>query len=63
MAKKSHPYIDAIKISALIFFSMILIIFFIAAYVNNKVADNPAVPIQEIEKNLTPPGKVYPRQN
>ncbi|MGI9346788.1 MAG: hypothetical protein ACR2PV_02220 [Gammaproteobacteria bacterium] len=61
MAKKSHPYIDALKISALIFFVLTLVIVFLALYVNAVAKENQTIDPARVEKNLTPPGHLYSR--
>lgn len=62
MAGKTHPYISSLVASSIVFFSILLVIICLALYVHGKSVEDPAVPQAEIEKNLTPPGKVYPRQ-
>ncbi|MGI9305673.1 MAG: hypothetical protein ACR2P5_00020 [Gammaproteobacteria bacterium] len=61
MAKKSHPYIEAIKISALVFGAAILFIFFLALFVAETVRDGRAIEPARTEKNITPPGRLYSR--
>ena len=61
MAKKSHPYIDALKISALIFLVLTLVIVFLALYVNAVAKENQTIDPARVEKNLTPPGHLYSR--
>ena len=61
MAKKSHPYIEAVKISALIFGVSILIIFFLASYVAAIVREGRTIEPARVEKNITPPGRLYSR--
>ena len=61
MAKKSHPYIDALKISALVFFVLTLVIVFLALYVNAVAKENQTIDPARVEKNLTPPGHLYSR--
>lgn len=61
MAKKSHPYIEAVKVSALIFGASVLIIFFLASYVEAVVREGKTIEPAKVEKNLTPPGRLYPR--
>lgn len=61
MAKKSHPYIEAVKISALIFFSSLLMIIFLALYVEAEVRDNRRIEPAKAEENLAPPGRLYLR--
>ena len=61
MAKKTHPYIDTAKISALIFGVTILIIAFLALYVAATVRESQTVEPARVEKNITPPGNLYSR--
>lgn len=61
MAKQSHPYIEALKISALIFFASILIIVFLALFVAATVREERVVEPARVEQNLTPPGRLYSR--
>lgn len=61
MAKKSHPYLEALKISALIFGATILIIVFLALYVAAEVRENRTVEPARAEKNIAPPGRLYSR--
>ena len=62
MGGKSHPYIDTLKVSALIFFSSILIIIFIALYIINVIAFTPDLTPEQARENTAPPGQIYPRQ-
>ena len=59
MAKKSHPYIDAAKLSALILTATILIIVFLAAFVVSVTKSNKTVEPMRVEQNITPPGRLY----
>ena len=61
MAKKSHPYIDALKVSALIFGVTILIIVFLALYVAASVRESRTVEPARAEQNVAPPGRLYSR--
>lgn len=62
MAGKTHPYIDALKISSLIFGAGILIIVFLVLYVAAEVRDRREVEPARVEQNLEPPGRLYGRQ-
>ncbi|MGI9297854.1 MAG: hypothetical protein ACR2QC_08140 [Gammaproteobacteria bacterium] len=61
MAKKSHPYLEALKISALLFGATILIIVFLALYVAATVREGRTVEPARAEKNIAPPGRLYSR--
>lgn len=61
MAKPSHPYLEALKISALIFGACILIIVFLALYVSATIEENRTVAPAVAEQNITPPGRLYSR--
>ncbi|MBE8158010.1 MAG: hypothetical protein HAW59_01255 [Betaproteobacteria bacterium] len=61
MAKKSHPYIEAVKISALIFFTTLLMILFLALYVAAEVRGSRVIEPAKVEKNIAPPGRLYLR--
>ena len=61
MAKKSHPYIEALKISALIFFTTVLIIVFLALYVVASVREGHTIEPARAAQNITPPGRLYSR--
>lgn len=45
----------------MIFFALVLLIVFTALYVRSKVSE-PELTRAASEKNLTPPGRLYPRQ-
>ncbi|MCH9758650.1 MAG: hypothetical protein K0U19_06025 [Proteobacteria bacterium] len=62
MAGKTHPYLQTAYTSALVFFALVFIIVFIALYVHSSVYSEPNLAPEVIEQNLTPPGKIYPRQ-
>ena len=59
MAKKSHPYIEALKLSAVVFGTTILIIVFLALYITAVVRESRVVEPSRAEQNITPPGKLY----
>ncbi|MDM5147992.1 hypothetical protein NQX30_06375 [Candidatus Persebacteraceae bacterium Df01] len=61
MAGKTHPYLEAAKISAFVFFTSVLIIFFLALYVGETIYENTSITSERVEKNMTPPGKLYSR--
>ncbi|MGU9952043.1 MAG: hypothetical protein ACNYPH_07105 [Gammaproteobacteria bacterium WSBS_2016_MAG_OTU1] len=61
MGNKTHPYIDAAKVSALIFGATILIIAFLALFVVATVRESQTVEPARVEKNITPPGNIYSR--
>lgn len=61
MAKKSHPYIEAVKVSALIFGVSVLIIYFVAAFVSAAVRDSRQIAPAQVEQNIAPPGRLYSR--
>lgn len=61
MAQKSHPYVQAAKISALIFGVSVLVIVFLASFVVATVKENQTIAPERAEKNITPPGQLYLR--
>ena len=61
MAKQSHPYWDTIKICALVFGASILMIVFLALYVEAEVRDDQAAEPARAERNIAPPGRLYSR--
>lgn len=61
MAKKSHPYWDMLKISALIFGATILIIVFLALYVDASVRESRTIAPSRAEQNIAPPGRLHSR--
>ena len=62
MAGKTNPYIDSLKISAFLFFTLILIVIFLALYVNAFVKDGREIPAARTAENIEPPGRLYPRE-
>lgn len=61
MAKKSHPYWEPLKISALIFVATILIIVFLALYVEAATKEERTIEPARAEQNIAPPGRLYSR--
>lgn len=52
---------QAIKLSALLFVTLVLFIIFGALYINAVVEDRREVPAATTEKNIQAHGRLYPR--
>ena len=62
MAGKTHPYIKTLVASSIVFFASVLIIYYIAAYVNNTIAHTPTVTAEQAHANLQPHGRLHLRR-
>lgn len=61
MAGKTHPYLQTAFMSAVVFFALIFVVFFLAMYIKSSATSTPTLAPQAVEENIAPPGKVYPR--
>ena len=57
----THPYIKAVSWAAAIFFALIALLILLGLYVHSKSIEEPDIAPAMVEKNLAPPGKIYPR--
>ena len=61
MSHKTHPWIDTVKVGALVFAVSVLIIVFLALYVAAETRDSQTVAPARAEKNIAPPGRLHLR--
>ena len=62
MAGSSHPMLEAVKASALVFLAVIFIVVFLALYIDARVDANATAPTAETRANTEPVGRLHPRE-
>ena len=62
MEENSHIGVEQLKAGVLVFFTLILIIVFMALYVRSHVLHSVDIPEEVAAENLALPGKIYTRR-